>query len=211
MKFFLKAFLALLALMITPLAFGADVSLDAIRVTTNPDGSQDYSVTMQILIIMTVLSFLPSIIIMMTSFTRIVVVMAILRQALGLQTTPSNQIIIGIARISVTSHCFQLIYTITSRHIFVKKNFGGLFNGDLSRCNCGFEKIWGCGNRRDLRRCINHRKTQAGSSSPPPRQADCGNSMIIFSWRLHSQSSPTFPAVFFYLDGMPQISVWLHH
>ncbi len=97
MKFFLKAFLALLALMITPLAFGADVSLDAIRVTTNPDGSQDYSVTIQILIIMTVLSFLPSIIIMMTSFTRIVVVMAILRQALGLQTTPSNQIIIGIA------------------------------------------------------------------------------------------------------------------
>jgi flagellar biosynthetic protein FliP len=97
MRIFLKLLIAFAAIFMVPLAFGADVSLDAIKVTTNPDGSQDYSVTMQILIIMTLLSFLPSIIIMMTSFTRIVVVLAILRQALGLQTTPSNQIIIGMA------------------------------------------------------------------------------------------------------------------
>lgn len=97
MKIFLTLMIAMIVVLLSQSANAQDVALDAIKVTTNPDGSQDYSVTMQILLIMTVLSFLPSIIIMMTSFTRIVVVLAILRQALGLQTTPSNQIIIGIA------------------------------------------------------------------------------------------------------------------
>lgn len=72
------------------------LSLPAVTLTTNPDGSQEYSVTLQILIFMTALSFIPAAVIMMTSFTRIVVVMAILRQAFGLQQTPSNQVIIGI-------------------------------------------------------------------------------------------------------------------
>ncbi len=73
-----------------------DLSLSALTLTTNPDGSQEYSITLQILIFMTALSFIPAAVIMMTSFTRIVVVMAILRQAFGLQQTPSNQVIIGI-------------------------------------------------------------------------------------------------------------------
>lgn len=73
-----------------------DLSLSALKLTTNPDGSQEYSVTLQILIFMTALSFIPAAVIMMTSFTRIVVVMAILRQAFGLQQTPSNQVIIGL-------------------------------------------------------------------------------------------------------------------
>ncbi|CAG19343.1 flagellar type III secretion system pore protein FliP [Photobacterium profundum] len=71
--------------------------IPAFSVTTNPDGSEDYSVTLQILGLMTALGFLPAIIILMTSFTRIVVVLSILRQAMGLQQTPSNQVIIGIA------------------------------------------------------------------------------------------------------------------
>ncbi|MDF4912577.1 flagellar type III secretion system pore protein FliP, partial [Vibrio parahaemolyticus] len=58
---------------------------------------EDYSVTLQILALMTMLGFLPAMVILMTSFTRIVVVMSILRQAMGLQQTPSNQVIIGIA------------------------------------------------------------------------------------------------------------------
>jgi len=73
-----------------------DLSLSALKLTTNSDGSQEYSVTLQILIFMTALSFIPAAVIMMTSFTRIVVVMAILRQAFGLQQTPSNQVIIGL-------------------------------------------------------------------------------------------------------------------
>lgn len=71
--------------------------IPAFSVSVNPDGTEDYSVTLQILGLMTALGFLPAIIILMTSFTRIVVVMSILRQAMGLQQTPSNQVIIGIA------------------------------------------------------------------------------------------------------------------
>ena len=75
----------------------ANTGIKAVTVTTNPDGTQDYSMTLQALFIMTGLSLIPAFVIMMTSFTRIVVVMSILRQALGLQQAPSNQIIIGIS------------------------------------------------------------------------------------------------------------------
>lgn len=71
--------------------------LPAITVKTNEDGSQDYSVTLQILMLMTALTFLPAILMMMTSFTRIIIVFSILRQALGLQQSPSNQILIGLS------------------------------------------------------------------------------------------------------------------
>src|SRR6056297_591210 len=65
---------------------------------TGADGDTDsYSISIQILVLMTILTLLPSIIIMLTAFTRIIVVFAILRQALGLQQTPSNQILIGLA------------------------------------------------------------------------------------------------------------------
>jgi flagellar biosynthetic protein FliP len=78
-------------------SFAQEGILPAITMTTNPDGGQEYSVTLQVLALMTALSFLPALVIMMTSFTRIVVVMSILRQAMGLQQSPSNQVIIGIA------------------------------------------------------------------------------------------------------------------
>lgn len=71
--------------------------LPALTVQTNADGSQDYTVTLQILFIMTALTLLPAILMMMTSFTRIIIVFSILRQALGLQQSPSNQILIGLS------------------------------------------------------------------------------------------------------------------
>lgn len=74
----------------------ADPGIPALQLVTNQDGSQSYSVTLQILALMTALTFLPAMMMMMTSFTRIIVVFAILRQALGLQQTPSNQIILGL-------------------------------------------------------------------------------------------------------------------
>lgn len=73
-----------------------ELGLSALKLTTNADGSQEYTMTLQILIFMTALSFIPAAVIMMTSFTRIVVVMAILRQAMGLQQSPSNQVIVGL-------------------------------------------------------------------------------------------------------------------
>ena len=79
------------------LASAADpLSLPAITLTKNAQGNQEYSVSLQILLIMTALSFIPAFVIMMTSFTRIIIVFSILRQALGLQQTPSNQILVGL-------------------------------------------------------------------------------------------------------------------
>lgn len=75
----------------------ADPGIPALTLTTNPDGSQQYSVTIQILALMTALTLLPAMLMMMTCFTRIIVVFAILRQALGLQSTPSNQIMLGLS------------------------------------------------------------------------------------------------------------------
>ena len=74
----------------------ATSGLSAFKITTLEDGSQEYSLTLQVLALMTSLSFLLPIVIMMTSFTRIVIVLAILRQALVVQS-PSNQVIIGIS------------------------------------------------------------------------------------------------------------------
>jgi len=71
--------------------------IPAITITSDGNGGQRYSVTLQILAIMTALTFIPAALMMMTSFTRIIVVFAILRQAIGLQQTPSNQMLIGLA------------------------------------------------------------------------------------------------------------------
>jgi flagellar biosynthetic protein FliP len=78
-------------------ALAQQTGIDAVTVTTNPDGSQDYSMTLQALFIMTALSLIPAAVMMMTSFTRIIIVLSILRQAIGLQQSPSNQVLIGVS------------------------------------------------------------------------------------------------------------------
>ncbi|WLQ14712.1 MULTISPECIES: flagellar type III secretion system pore protein FliP [unclassified Hahella] len=88
----------ILFLMLPGVAWSAqDAILPAVKLVTNPDGTQEYSVTLQILALMTALTFIPAFLMMMTSFTRIIIVFSILRQALGLQQAPSNQILVGIA------------------------------------------------------------------------------------------------------------------
>lgn len=93
----MRLFVTLFALFIALPAWAEPGALSAVTVTTNPDGSQDYSVTLQVLMLMTMLSFLPAIVIMMTSFTRIAIVLSILRQAIGLPQIPSNQIVVGLS------------------------------------------------------------------------------------------------------------------
>ena len=63
---------------------------------TGPQGTS-YSVPVQTLLFFTMLSFLPAIVLMMTGFTRIVIVLSLLRQALGTQAAPPNQVIIGLS------------------------------------------------------------------------------------------------------------------
>lgn len=90
--------LVVLIFMLPDIASAApDLTMPALKLVENEDGSQSYSVTIQVVALMTMLSFLPAIVIMMTSFTRIIVVFSILRQAVGLQQTPSNQILVGLA------------------------------------------------------------------------------------------------------------------
>jgi flagellar biosynthesis protein FliP len=78
-------------------AFAQSQGIPAITVTTAPGGGQQYSLTLQILILMTAITLLPGILLMMTAFTRIVIVLAILRQALGAGQAPPNQVLIGLS------------------------------------------------------------------------------------------------------------------
>ncbi|MFV0575299.1 MAG: flagellar type III secretion system pore protein FliP [Vibrio sp.] len=94
----LKIFLCTALLFTSGSIFAATNDLNLLTVTTQGSESE-YSVKLQILILMTMLSFIPAFIIMCTSFTRIVIVLAILRQALGLQQSPPNQVLTGLALI----------------------------------------------------------------------------------------------------------------
>ncbi|HEB57571.1 MAG TPA: flagellar biosynthesis protein FliP [Gammaproteobacteria bacterium] len=88
--------------------------LTALTVTPAANGGETYTVTIQILAMMTVLSLLPAALIMTTSFTRIIIVLSILRQALGTAQTPSNQILLGLAlflTFFIMAPIFETAYT----------------------------------------------------------------------------------------------------
>lgn len=91
------AILAMILFGLSPLLVQADPGLAALKVSPAADGGETYSVTIQVLAFMTALSFLPAALMMMTSFTRILIVLAILRQALGTMHSPSNQVLIGLS------------------------------------------------------------------------------------------------------------------
>jgi flagellar biosynthetic protein FliP len=88
---------ALLALILFMPMIASASGIPAVTVTTAPNGGQQYSLTLQILILMTAVTLLPGIVLMMTAFTRIVIVLAILRQALGAGQAPPNQVLIGLS------------------------------------------------------------------------------------------------------------------
>lgn len=90
----MRAMLLLLLLVLTPAAFASDVPLLTV---TGSEGQQDYSVKLQVLLLMSMLGLLPSILLLMTCFTRIIIVLGILRQAIGLQSSPPNRLLISIA------------------------------------------------------------------------------------------------------------------
>jgi flagellar biosynthesis protein FliP len=85
--------LLVLALPISALAQG----IPAVTVQTAASGGQTYSLTLQVLALMTAVTLLPAILLMTTAFTRIVIVLAILRQALGAGQAPPNQVLIGLS------------------------------------------------------------------------------------------------------------------
>ena len=94
----IRKILLLLCVMLFPAADAWSAQgLTAFTVTPAANGGETYTVTIQILALMTVLSLLPAALIMTTSFTRIIIVLSILRQALGTAQTPSNQILLGLS------------------------------------------------------------------------------------------------------------------
>ena len=86
-----------LLLLLSPLSALAEPGIPALTVETSPEGSQSYTLTIQVLAIMTLFTLLPAVLLTMTSFTRVIIVLAILRQALGTPQSPPNQVLLGLA------------------------------------------------------------------------------------------------------------------
>ena len=88
---------ALLSLLALPGLAQADAAIPALELVTSSGDGKTWSVSIQILLLMTALTLLPSLALAATSFTRIVIVLAILRQAIGMPQTPPNQVLVGLA------------------------------------------------------------------------------------------------------------------
>ncbi len=88
--------LFLIGVVVTPEYVFAEEGFPALTIKKDGD-TETYSLSIQVLILMTMLTLLPAAVMMMTSFTRIIIVLAILRQAIGLVQTPSSQTLVGLA------------------------------------------------------------------------------------------------------------------
>ena len=115
-QFLLSVFILLVGNLVASVALSQDASvlgLPALSSTVGENGEATYSLSLQILVLMTVLTVVPSIVLGMTAFTRVIIVLSILRQALGTQQTPPNQVLIAIAlfiTFYVMSPIFEIIY-----------------------------------------------------------------------------------------------------
>ena len=111
--FLLAAGLTALSLAAATAAIAAP-AIPAFTTSPAPGGGTAYSLPVQTLLLMTALTFIPAALLMMTSFTRIIIVLSLLRQALGTQTAPPNQVMVGLAlflTLFVMGPTFDRIYT----------------------------------------------------------------------------------------------------
>ena len=91
----------------------AQPGLPAVTLSEGAEGTE-YTLTLQLLALMSVLTLLPSLLLMMTSFVRIIITLSLLRQALGTAQTPPNQVLVGLAlflTLFVMAPVFETIYT----------------------------------------------------------------------------------------------------
>ena len=110
----LLLWVGLAALALLPLAAFAQSGIPAFTTRPAPGGGTSFTLPVQTLILMTALTFLPAALLMMTAFTRIIIVLSLLRQALGTQTAPPNQVMVGLAlflTLFVMGPTFDRIYT----------------------------------------------------------------------------------------------------
>jgi len=105
----------LAALLLVPALAISAPAIPALSLVDSSDGGKTWSVSIQILLMMTALTLLPSLLLAATSFTRIVIVLAILRQALGMPQTPPNQILIGLS-LFLTFVIMSPVFTDINQH-----------------------------------------------------------------------------------------------
>jgi len=112
-----RVFWAVLVLTLMPTysAFSQTVAVPSLNIQLSPTSNPgQMATTIEILLLLTVLSLAPAILIMLTSFTRTVIVLSFLKQALGTQQAPSNQLLIGLSlflTFFIMSPVFQKINT----------------------------------------------------------------------------------------------------
>jgi flagellar biosynthetic protein FliP len=132
----------LLALLLSPIAVHAEAAIPGALDRAlgslkdgGTGGGPGLSLSLQLLIIMGLLTLLPTLILMMTSFTRILLVLAILRQALGLQQSPPNQVLIGL---SLFLSLFVMAPTLdTVNHTAIQPYAAGTINAEQAIANGG--------------------------------------------------------------------------
>ncbi len=90
-------FVTLILFALATSAQAAETGLLALSSTPAPGGGQTYTLSLQTLILISSLTFLPAILLMMTGFTRIIIVLGLLRSAIGTPSSPPNQVLIGLA------------------------------------------------------------------------------------------------------------------
>jgi flagellar biosynthetic protein FliP len=92
-----KGLVVALLLALIPQALAADTGLLAVTSTGGGAGGTTYSLSLQTLLLLTSLSFLPAVLLLMTGFTRIIIVLSLLRSAIGTPSSPPNQVLVGLA------------------------------------------------------------------------------------------------------------------
>lgn len=95
--FIVAGLILFFSILMGPTSAYAESGLPLVNATPSAGGGQDYTLSLQTLILLTSLSFLPAALLMMTGFTRIIIVLSLLRQALGTQSAPPNQVMVGLA------------------------------------------------------------------------------------------------------------------
>ena len=101
-------------LLVWPAGVVAQAALPALTATPSPNGSETWSLSVQTLVMLTMLSFLPAALMMRTGFTRIIIVLGLLRNALGTGVSPPNSVLVGLAlflTFFTMSPVFDQIYT----------------------------------------------------------------------------------------------------
>ena len=131
--------MTLLGCLLPQLGFAEGIP--ALKVLEGNDGGTEYSLSLQLIIVMTLLSLLPSILILMTSFTRIIIVLSLLRQAMGTAQTPPNQVLIGIALFLTLFIMNPILQTIYDDALEPVQNEEISFNEGLDRARVPLQQF----------------------------------------------------------------------